>query len=484
MGSIPQMSDTSNASQAQPTSVKELFKAWKVSDFRAQQLESKLQETAKSAQRYRRDLLRLVEQNQLRKQQSDGLRSHLLQVLERQVPISQVVPIELPTDAEAVPAQAVHNLLLRLRESQQLVEEYQTLLQFRENQVQELLARPVEAYAGSSRIKEDFLTTQLQQRLSESRHRIRLLTKELAAAQQLTPPPLSAGEEELTQQLQRREQQLRDLAAQVQPIQDAVKKLQAALQESQQKLQAAEAKLSESGSTASSEAEDLFQEILSLQEEVGRLQEDNLKLQEQIEGAESSEPFKVQIQALEQRLEAEIQKSLVVEALQAEASRLHQENETLRQASGSNSGRNEKLEAAVIELKNKLQLAATKYHEVKQMLLDKHRELNELKASTPVPAAADESLIPVVRTLESALDQARQEAERYKAQLAEAQSVAPVAAAAPAAGDAAALEAKLKEARRSAVRAQAEAGMKRKEAAKLQEELDAALAKLKAHGIA
>jgi hypothetical protein len=232
MGSIPQMSDTPIASQAKPTSVKELFKAWKVSDFRAHQLESKLRETAKSAQRYRRDLLKLVEQNQLRKQQSDGLRSHLLQVLERQVPATQVATIEIPQDAEAVPAHAVHNLLVRLRESQELVEEYQTLLQFRENQVQELLARPVDTNPSASRIKEDFLTSQLQQRLSEARHRIRLLTKELAAAQQLTPPPQSPGEEELTQQLQRREQQLRDLAAQVQPIQEAVKRLQAALQES------------------------------------------------------------------------------------------------------------------------------------------------------------------------------------------------------------------------------------------------------------
>jgi DNA repair exonuclease SbcCD ATPase subunit len=481
MGSIPQMSDTPIASQAKPTSVKELFKAWKVSDFRAHQLESKLRETAKSAQRYRRDLLKLVEQNQLRKQQSDGLRSHLLQVLERQVPATQVATIEIPQDAEAVPAHAVHNLLVRLRESQELVEEYQTLLQFRENQVQELLARPVDTNPSASRIKEDFLTSQLQQRLSEARHRIRLLTKELAAAQQLTPPPQSPGEEELTQQLQRREQQLRDLAAQVQPIQEAVKRLQAALQESQQKLQAAEAKLADApASTTSSEAEDLFQEILSLQEEVGRLQEDNLKLQEQIDATGDTQAFRDQIQELEQRLEMETQKSLVVEALQEEASRLYQENESLRQAAVSNT-RNEKLEAAVIELKNKLQLAATKYHEVKQMLLDKHRELNELKAATPAPA--DDALVPVVRTLESALDQARQEAERYKAQLAEAQKAAPVAAPA-ASGDAAALEAKLKEARRSAVRAQAEAGMKRKEAAKIQEDLDAALAKLKAHGIA
>lgn len=482
MGSIPQMSDTLNASQAKPTSVKELFKAWKVSDFRAQQLENKLQETARSAQRYRRDLLRLVEQNQLRKQQSDGLRSHLLQVLERQVPASQVVPIEVPTDAEAVPVDAVHNLLQRLRESQELVEEYQTLLQFRENQVQELLARPVSVDGGAAKIKEDFLTTQLQQRLSESRHRIRLLTKELAAAQQLTPPPLPPGQEELTQQLQRREQQLRDLASQVQPIQDAVKRLQAALQESQQKLQAAEAKLAESGetSTSSSEAEDLFQEILSLQEEVGRLQEDNLRLQEQIDAAGDPQALRDQVQELEQRLEMETQKSLVVEALQAEASRLYQENESLRQAAVSNT-RNEKLEAAVIELKNKLQLAATKYHEVKQMLLDKHRELNDLKAATPAPA--DDPLVPVVRTLESALDQARQEAERYKVQLAEAQKAAP-ATSPTSSGDAAALEAKLKEARRSAVRAQAEAGMKRKEAAKLQEDLDAALAKLRANGLA
>lgn len=544
-GNGPQMSDTHESttpeatSATKPTSVRELVKAWKRSDLKVTRLESRLQETAKSAQRYRRDLLLLVRQNQLRKQQSDHLRHHLLTVLERQSPPTQTeAPLEIPQDAEPVPAAAVVKLLERLRDSQKLVEEYQTLLKFRENQVQELLAHSPAA-SQASPIREDFVQSQLRQRLSEARHRIRLLTKELAAAQELAPPKAETpAEVELTAQLHKREQQLRDLATQVQPLQEAVKKLQAALTDSLQKQKELEAKVSTSG--GSSESEDLFQEVLTLQEEIGRLQDENLRLSDQAQEGlslvEERNAFQQQISALQgqlassltansggpdgqvvaqlqakiaeqeeqlgaalhqlqgqvaqlselEQLRAEIaqlrQTSKPDASQQAEIARLASELQAARTAlAGAGVGRNEKLEAAVIELKSKLQLAASKYQEVKQAVIDKHKELGEAKAANQLLESRNAGLEPAVRTLEAALSEARQEAERLKREL-EARKNQP-AAATGAPVDTSGLEEKLKEARRSAVRAQAEAGMKRKEAAKLQEELDAALAKLKAHGI-
>ena len=494
---------------APPKTVKELIAAWQLSGRQAHHLRRKLKQVAEHAQRYRRDLLFLVQQNQLRKQQAEDLRARLLAVLERQQGSQggQDESFEIGADEESVPANFVRNLLKRLRDSQAILEEYDTLLQFRENQVQELLAAAqARPDAGSNGQAPDFLVGQLRKQLSQARHRVRLLTRELAQS----TPGAASGQSEYQERvkqlealvaqtasgtsielLQEKERHIEGLAQQVGPLQEAVKRLQSSLEASQKRVQELEAR--PSGGGLPSEADEMLEEVAALQAELDRLHDENDQLRAHSD-PDAMVQVTAQINLLNQQLEEERNRRQQVEEVAREVGLLKQENEALR-SGAADSQRTEKLEAAVVELRAKLQLAASKYQEVKQALLDKHRELNELKAKTAENEKKSEFLAPVVQTLEAALNEARTEAEKSKAELAAERQkvaalqkgqVAPAVAGAPAAsGEAlAAMEAKLKEARRSAVRAQAEAGVKRKEAAKLQEEVAALKEKLKAHGIA
>ena len=497
-----------------PKTVKELVAAWQLSGRQARHLRVKLRELAQHAQKYRRDLLFLVQQNQHRKQQAEDLRARLVAVLERQNGAGGGTEIALPqpADGESVPAPVVHSLLKRLRESQAILEEYDTLLQFRENQVQELLGRVQSAPEGGAG-NQDFVVAQLRKQLSQARHRIRLLTRELTQSQGVAAasPALAEYQERVRQleellgqfssgsvtpqALQEKDAQLLALANQVGPLQEAVQKLQAAFETAQRRVLELESRPVSEG--ASDSNEEILQELASLQDEVGRLQEENELLRSNEGGIppEVLEQITSKLNDTHRQLEEEQARRVSLEEIVREMSVLREENAALKAGAGD-SQRAEKLEAAMVELRGKLQLAASKYQEVKQALLDKHRELNELKARSQETEKKSEFLVPVVQTLESALNEARQEVENLKGQLAQEKqrsaTAAPASAPAAAGGeDLAAMEAKLKEARRSAVRAQAEAGVKRKEAAKLQEELNharAALAaaeeKLKKAGIA
>ena len=480
-----------------PKTVKELIAAWQSSGQQALHLRRKLKEVAQYAQRYRRDILFLAQQNQLRKQQADDLRARLVAVLERQQTAQgSDEEIFVAADQESVPAELVHKLLKRLRDSQAILEEYDTLLQFREKQVQELLA----AGTAPSGSPQDFLVGQLRQQLSQARHRVRLLTRELV---QQSPGTASSSLAEYQERVRQLEILLTQTgsgssATQIAEYEDRIRQLDSLVAARELELREAQRGLQESTSPPrgeSGDSEELLEEIAALQDELGRLQEDVSLLQKENDGLRIQADPEALRQATERlkeaqhALEQERVRRTQLESVAHEVNLLRQENVALKTGSGDPQ-RMEKLEAAVVDLHGKLQLAATKYQEVKQALLDKHRELNELKSKNQESEKKSEFLVPVVQTLEAALNEARAEAEKGRNELsAERQKCAQlekmaVAGAAPAGGappeEIANMESKLKEARRSAVRAQAEAGVKRKEAAKLQEELNLVKATLAA----
>jgi chromosome segregation ATPase len=451
--------------------VGEVVNAWQRTGRRAAALQKKLDVVSKvSRQRYE-DLTRLARVTRKRREQNESLQARLLTVLERQAPQSEAAPdedqilreVEEGSDQDQVPIHYARVLFKRLRESQKLVQEYDTLLELRERQVQEMLP------AFQPKLSEDFVVVQLQSELEQMRHRVRLLTAELLLA------PEQAKIAELTGLCQRLQSEL-----QARPV-------------------------AESDS-------DVMLEFTSLQDEVSRLQDEVLHLQEENDRLQSAEPSQTERLAqaeaffnqlinqlteennsLKQKLSTVADPSADVAQLNA---RIQQLQAALDQSSAANPDRDRtaRLEAAVTDLRAKLQLAASKYQEVKEALLKKHKQLQELQSRSVETDEKTDFTVSVVQTLESALGEATRQAEsrqveleQARAQLVDSQKKLSeregVEPHSEGAGDPGSLEAKLKEARRSAVRAQAEAGLKRKEASKLQDEVEALKARLAAAGL-
>ncbi len=447
------------------------MKAWRVSGRKAQVLESRLHQAVGVARRYRRDLLRLAAQNRTRKIQAEGLQAKVLELLERPAPEPPVQELPLIEEGdESVPAAFVRQLLQRLRESHQLIAELETLLEFREKQVHDLLAR----HSDDTPMAQDWRLVTLQRELTDARHRIRLLTQELtqkppaeavddssariADLERQLGELMSQGDDALRQQLAARDQQIEQLQAQVQVRVEELKKAVSTIHAARDRIKALESELEVARQGANQdEAAELLNEVTALQDEIARLQEENENLAARRESAP----------AFEQRI-----RELETENAQLKAS-----------ADGQ---RTAKLEAALMDFRQKLQLAGAKYQEVKAALIEKHQQLVEIQGRSQESEKRGEFLEPLVRTLESALEDTRRQnavlqrqVDDQKKRLESAASGAPAVEPSEAL---ASMENKLKEARRSAVRAQAEAGMKRKEVAKLQEELEALRAKVVALG--
>ncbi len=439
-----------------PSRVEDLVRAWKLSGKRAQALETRLHQAVEVARRYRRDLLRLAEQNRSRKLHAEELQQKLLQLLERPVPAPQVEALPpLPEGDEQVPAAYVRQLLLRLREAHDLVAEMETLLEFRERQVHQLLTQ-----AGSEGTG-DWRVSILQRELTDARHRIRLLTQELSAQPASTDSVqrvaelearlaevMQQGDQALAGQLQAREQQVGQLQDQLNTRVDELKKAVGHIQQARERIRTLESELEAARQAASQdETGELLNEITALQDEIARLQEESDRHAAKAAGADPELARKV--------------------------AELEAENQALK-ASGD-AQKMARLEAGVMELRQKLQLAGSKYQEVKAALIEKHQQLVQLQGRS------QESMEPLVRTLEAALEEARRQnaALQQQIEMLKRRSEAPVAEPSEAL---ASMEAKLKEARRSAVRAQAEAGLKRKEMARLQEEVEALKARVIALG--
>ena len=464
-----------------PANVKELVKAWKVSGRKAQVLETRLQQAVEVARRYRRDLLRLAQQNRSRKLRADELQEKLLQLLEQrspEPPAQAQLPV-LPETDESVPAEYVRQLLIRLREAHDLVAEFETLLEFREKQVHELLSS-----RAQGTVAEDWRVQTLQRELTEARHRIRLLTQELSQQQaagnaservaelesQLAAL-VAQGDSALQIQLQQRDAQIAQLQEQVGVRLDELKKAVATIHAARDRIRALEQELetarqsaSQVDSSAGEEAAELLREVTNLQDELARVQDENEEMSARKNEAEHEAK--------------EFSKRLAV---------LEQENAALKAQpapAGADPDRTARLEAAVIDLRGKLQLAGSKYQEVKAALIEKHQQLVGLQSRSLELEKSSELIQHGGRTLEAALADSRKQNTVLQAQLEairKAGSASAVSAGEPSEA-LASMESKLKEARRSAVRAQAEAGLKRKEMAKMQEELEAVKAKVVALG--
>lgn len=443
--------------------VQELVKAWRLSGRKAQVLEGRLQQAVEVARRYRRDLLRLAEQNRTRKLQAESLQQKLLQLLEQRAP--EPAPSELlsevPEGDESVPAGYVRQLLSRLRESHSLLAEFETLLEFREKQVHELLASQAAPVGG-----DDWRVQTLQRELTDARHRIRLLTQELAQQkvqsggqealqarvnelEKQLAEVVASGDAALQGQLRHREEQIAQLNEQFQVRLEELKKAAVTIHTARDRIRQLESDLAAAQSAPPQEDQsDLVAELTALQDEIGRLQQEN-----------------EQIPELHRQL--------------AEA-----RAESARQAGASaDPTRMAKLEAALLDMRQKLELAGNKYKEVKAALIEKHQQLLELQNRSQESEKKGQFLEPLVRTLESALEDSRRQNTALQSQLESMKKAPPVAAVGGDSSEAlASMENKLKEARRSAVRAQAEAGLKRKEMAKLQEEVEALRAKVLALG--
>lgn len=503
---------TESQAESRPANVQELVKAWKVSGKKAQVLENRLQQAVQVARRYRRDLLRLAEQNRSRKLQADELQEKLLQLLEKRSADPPPPPTELPAvpgEGETVPAESVRQLFVRLREAHSLVAEFETLLEFREKQVHELLSSQSQT-AGT----EDWRVQTLQRELSEARHRIRLLTQELAQ-QQVTSDAtarvaelekqmadlVSLGDSALQTQLQQRDAQIAQLQEQVnvrlEELKKAVATIHAArdrIKSLEQEVETARQAASQSTNSGAEEAAELLREVTNLQDELARVQDENEDISARKNEAEDeAKALAKQVQALEAENTALKTQPLADPVrLQAAESRmlvLETENAELRArppvaaAPTGDAERTAKLEAAVIDLRKKLQLAGSKYQEVKGALIEKHQQLVALQSRSLELEKSSETIQNGGRALEAALAESRKQNTVLQAQLEALRKAVPAAAAAPAPAAEpsealASMEAKLKEARRSAVRAQAEAGLKRKEMAKLQEEVEALKAKV------
>lgn len=505
---------TESDSEAKPANVKELVKAWKVSGRKAQVLETRLQQAVEVARRYRRDLLRLAEQNRSRKLRADELQEKLLQLLEQRSP-EPPPPSELPEvpdTGETVPAETVRQLFVRLREAHDLVAEFETLLEFREKQVHELLTRQAQGPMA-----EDWRVHTLQRELTEARHRIRLLTQEISQQQaaadasgrvaeleQQLANLVAKGDSALQSQLQQRDAQIAQLQEQVSVRLEELKKAVATIHAARDRIKSLEHEVetarqaaAQVDSSSQDETSDLLNEITNLQDELARVQDENEDLASRKNEAELEfkdaarrvSELEAENAALRAQPAGNPQAEAQVQQLAHQLAALQQENATLKAqpaAPAADSERTAKLEAAVVDLRQKLQLAGSKYQEVKAALIEKHQQLVLLQNRSLELEKNSENMQNGGRALETALAESRKQNTILTAQLEALRKAGPPAAAAASGGagseELASMQNKLKEARRSAVRAQAEAGLKRKEVAKLQEEVDALKAKVTALG--
>lgn len=522
---------TESQLEPRPANVQELVKAWKVSGRKAQVLETRLHQAVEVARRYRRDLLRLAEQNRSRKLRADELQEKLLQLLEQRSS-EPAPPAELPVvpaDGETVPAETVRQLFVRLREAHDLVAEFETLLEFREKQVHELLTRQAQTTDS-----DDWRVQTLQRELSEARHRIRLLTQELSQQQvagdatarvaeleQQMADLVSLGDSALQGQLQQRDAQIAQLQEQVGVRLEELKKAVATIHAARERIKNLEQEVETARQAAAQndggaeEAADLLKEVTNLQDELARVQDENEEMSarkneaerevktlearvQTLEAENASKADPVRLQAAETRMQQlEVENASLraqpqtdpirLQAAETRMQELEVENAALKArpapAAAGDPERTAKLEAAVVDLRQKLQLAGSKYQEVKAALIEKHQQLIALQGRSLELEKSTETIQNGGRALEAALAESRKQNTVLQAQLEALRKAGPpaAAAAAPAAEPSEALasmEAKLKEARRSAVRAQAEAGLKRKEMAKLQEEVEALKAKV------
>ncbi|MBS2036147.1 hypothetical protein JST97_14250 [bacterium] len=472
-------------------------------------LETRLQQAVEVARRYRRDLLRLAEQNRSRKLRADELQEKLLQLLEQrrpEPPPASELP-EVPATDETVPAETVRQLFVRLREAHQLVAEFETLLEFREKQVHELLTRQAQGP-----VAEDWRVQTLQRELTEARHRIRLLTQEIAQQQaaadasgrvaeleQQLASLVAQGDSALQTQLQQRDAQIAQLQEQVnvrlEELKKAVATIHAArdrIKSLEQEVETARQAAAQVDRSAQDDTADLLNEITNLQDELARVHDECEELSTRASAAENLARQAAQVQA---ELEAENarlkaqpvgnpQAEAQVQQLSHQLAALQAENATLKSqpAPAQDGDRMARLEAAVVDLRQKLQLAGAKYQEVKAALIEKHQQLVVLQNRSLELEKNSENMQNGGRALETALAESRKQNAVLQAQLEALRKAGPPAAAAAGAGagseEMASMQNKLKEARRSAVRAQAEAGLKRKEMAKLQEEVDSLKAKV------
>ncbi len=503
---------TESNSEAKPANVKELVKAWKVSGRKAQVLETRLQQAVEVARRYRRDLLRLAEQNRSRKLRADELQEKLLQLLEQRNPDPRP-PSELPEvpdTGETVPAETVRQLFVRLREAHELVAEFETLLEFREKQVHELLTRQAQGPMA-----EDWRVHTLQRELTEARHRIRLLTQEISQQQaaadasgrvaeleQQLASLVAKGDSALQTQLQQRDAQIAQLQEQVSVRLEELKKAVATIHAARDRIKALEHEVETARQAAAQvdsgsqdETADLLNEITSLQDELARVQDENEELSsrknqaehEAKEAAQLVHGLQAENAALKAQAASHPQAEAQVQQLAHQLAALQQENALLKAqpAPAGDADRSARLEAAVVDLRQKLQLAGSKYQEVKAALIEKHQQLVVLQNRSLELEKTSENMQNGGRALETALAESRKQNTILTAQLEALRKAGPPAAAASVGAgseEIASMQNKLKEARRSAVRAQAEAGLKRKEMAKLQEEVDALKAKVSALG--
>ena len=494
-------------SEARPANVKELVKAWKVSGKKAQVLETRLQQAVEVARRYRRDLLRLAEQNRSRKLRADELQEKLLQLLEKrspEPPPSAALP-ELPDTGETVPAETVRQLFVRLREAHELVAEFETLLEFREKQVHELLTRQAQGPMA-----EDWRVHTLQRELTEARHRIRLLTQEIAQQQaavdasgrvaeleQQLAGLVARGDSALQAQLQQRDAQIAQLQEQVNVRLEELKKAVATIHAArdrikglEQEVETARQAAAQVDRSAQDDTNDLLNEITNLQDELARVHDEAEELSARANAAELEvEASKQRIAVLQSENEAlkarpagNPQAEAQVQQLAQQLAALQTENAALKAqpASSGDGERSARLEAAVLDLRQKLQLAGSKYQEVKAALIEKHQQLVVLQNRSLELEKNSENMQNGGRALETALAESRKQNAVLQAQLEALRKAGPPAGAAAGAPseELASMQNKLKEARRSAVRAQAEAGLKRKEMAKLQEEVDSLKARV------
>lgn len=411
---------------AKKATARDLLDAWRRADERARSLRSRLQHVASRANRYRSRLVELAKVTRVRKHQTAKLRERLLQALESRAPSAlpaPALPAELENfEGEHVPVEWLRHLLTRLNQAQGMLQEYETLLAFRENQVHELLEK---VPAGTNDLANEPQVMRLARDLAQSRNRIRLLTLELMRA---------GGSPALEDELKEAQAALAQAEARVEKLEEVMRTRVGELQKAAANLTTAKQRLG------------------ALEEELAREREARGQLAQMYE-------------ALNHRHESLLKQHLELEATHQALEESHLDLEDRLDAKGGNPERTARLEAAVHELKAKLQLVSSKYTEVKEALQSRHAQLAEAQKKA-------DFLVPLVQTLETALDESRKKQEEQSQELIRVR--ASVEAPSPLVDEdkLEEMESKLREARRTAVRAQTEAAAKRREATRLEGEVD------------
>jgi len=416
---------------AKKATARDLLDAWRRADERARTLRTRLKTAALRADKYRHRLAELAKVTRVRKHQTARLRERLLEALESRAPTpaeSPPLPPELESfEGEQVPVEWLRHLLTRLNQAQGLLHEYETLLAFRENQVHELLEK---VPAKTDDLGHEPRVMRLARDLAQSRNRIRLLTLELMRSGQSDPS--------LESELQQARASLATAEERVEKLEDVLRTRIGELQKAATNLAAAKQRLG------------------ALEEELAGERDARAQLTKEYE-------------ALNQRHQSLLKQHLELEASHQALEETHLDLEDRLDAAqgGGNPERAAKLEAAVHELKARLQMVSAKYTEVKEALQARHAQLVEAQKKA-------DFLVPLVQTLETALDESRRKHEEQSQELSRERSLR-ASMERPAVLESEKLEemeSKLREARRTAVRAQTEAAAKRRESTRLEGEVE------------